>query len=139
MNLIVFVDKNNGMLFCGKRQTKDKVLLRYVLDNIVKNSRLYITEYTASLFKNIKDNVNIVNNVLTVDDSDCFCIAECVIPEYYDLEKFKTLHVFVWDRAYPATSYLSKLIISKYELDSRETLELSGTHRTVDHYVYTRG
>jgi len=49
MILIVCVEKNGGMLFFGKRLSRDRILTEKILSE-TKNSRLVLTPYSAKLF-----------------------------------------------------------------------------------------
>ena len=52
MNIIVCVDKNNGMSFCGKRQSQDRVLRERVLE-MTNGSRLLMNSYSAKQFESL--------------------------------------------------------------------------------------
>ena len=49
MKLIFCLDKNNGMLFAGKRQSRDSILYEELLKRIGE-CKLWISSYSASLF-----------------------------------------------------------------------------------------
>ena len=62
MNIIVCVDKDNGMLFNNRRLSKDKILCEKILE-ITSSSKLLMNEYTKSLFEN-SENIIVDNNFL---------------------------------------------------------------------------
>ena len=42
MNLIICIDINNGMMFNNRRQSRDKMLIKHIL-NLIGDKRLWIT------------------------------------------------------------------------------------------------
>ena len=60
MNVIVCVDKNNGMAFMGKRQSMDCVLREKILE-IANGSRLLMNGFSAKQFESTA--------AITVDES----------------------------------------------------------------------
>ena len=47
MTLMICIDKNDGMLFCGKRLSKDKLLRERMLKN-AEGARLLVNSFTAT-------------------------------------------------------------------------------------------
>lgn len=97
MNVIVCVDKNNGMLFNNRRQSQDQVLREKVLE-ICVDSILYVNNYTAKQFD---DSTPIVvdDEFLLKAQSGEFCFVEnSEIP----IDKVEKFYVFNWNRKYPA-------------------------------------
>ena len=96
MNVIICVDKNNGMLFNGRRQSQDSVLREKVLE-LCNNSALLVNEYTAKQFE---ENAPIIvdNDFLSKAQPSDFCFVEnSEIP----IEQVGKFYIFNWNRKYP--------------------------------------
>ncbi|MBO5856627.1 MAG: ribonuclease Z, partial [Clostridia bacterium] len=103
MNIIVCVDKDNGMLFNNRRLSKDKIVSEKILE-ITSSSKLLMNEYTKSLFEN-SENIIVDNNFLRNANSGDFCFIENVnINEYDEIEQ---VYIFNWNRKYPADKFFN--------------------------------
>lgn len=99
MTLVACVDDKNGLLFAGRRQSKDRILLEHLLAR-ASGHRLWTSAYSASQFED--------PTVLCVDDAyadkmdtDDWCFVENgVIPQNAD-----TVILYRWNRRYPADRY----------------------------------
>ncbi len=99
MRIILCLDDNNGMLFNNRRQSRDKVLVEDIINNL-QGERLNIFEFSKALFVNFLDKI---------------CIAEKLekgklyFVESLDLEPFSEemteIIVYRWNRIYPADFY----------------------------------
>ncbi|MGI6499847.1 MAG: hypothetical protein ACOX1S_03035 [Anaerostipes sp.] len=104
MNVIVCLDKNNGMMFNERRQSQDRIVLERILE-ITKDSNLFMNSYSYELFKEMKDtNIFVCDNFLeqAAKMDYCFVENESLI-KYKD--KIKKIIVFRWNRVYPADVY----------------------------------
>lgn len=97
MNIIVCIDKNNGMSFCGKRQSMDCVLQEKVLE-IVGASRLLMSSYSARQFENTAGIV-VDDDFLNNANQGDFCFVE---NNEISSENVEGFYVFNWNRKYPA-------------------------------------
>jgi hypothetical protein len=113
MKLIVCVSNNNGMMFNNRRQSRDKTLIKKIMD-MTNGDTVAIHPYSQSLF---------VEYEPTVGDSPC--LTECdyafvedpaLIPQ--DMQ-FDEIILCRWNRDYPADKFFN-LIMSQYELKSTE-------------------
>ena len=62
MNIIVCIDKKNGMMFNKRRQSQDKQLIDKII-NIVDGACLLVSKYSFPLFSNY-------SNIKVTDDFD---------------------------------------------------------------------
>ena len=100
MNIIVCVDKSNGMMFNNRRQSQDKELISKIVE-LTSGARLLMSEYSAQMFG---ENAVIVadNNFITQAQSGDFAfIEETEIPT----EQVEDIYIFNWNRDYPADTY----------------------------------
>ena len=126
MTLIFCVDESGGMLFCGKRQSRDRILNDYI-QTLVGESPLWVTPYTAKLFPWGKP------------------ISDCNGEGYYfvedgpfDLEQADELILCHWNRRYPGDTFLD---LSTVRADFRKinTEELAGSsHEKITIETYRR-
>lgn len=128
MIAIVCLDKRNGMYFNERRQSRDRFVIRDILDT-VKNGNLFITPYSEELFENctycLSDNYF---NEATEDD---YCFIENVV---LNEEKTKKIIVYRWDKVYPSDY---KLNLSAWKLT--DTSEFEGySHETILKEVYEK-
>ncbi len=100
MNIIVCVDKSNGMMFNNRRQSQDKELISKIVE-LTSGARLLMSEYSAQMFG---ENAVIVadNNFIAQAQSGDFAfIEETEIPT----EQVEDIYIFNWNRDYPADTY----------------------------------
>lgn len=96
MIVITCVDDNKGMLFNGRRQSKDKKVTEKILE-IVGDHPMYINEFSQSLFP---EKSFLCENPLETCGMDDFCFIENLSLTPYK-EKINKLYLFHWNRVYP--------------------------------------
>ena len=96
MKIILCLDKSSGMLFCGKRQSRDKLLVEDLLE-LTKGKRLFINSFSKGLFTTVND-VIITDDMLTEAKPEDYCFVENFIP---DLTNVEELVIYWWNRKYP--------------------------------------
>ena len=116
MIIIICLDKNNGMFFNNRRQSKDFKIIEKIID-IVNGKKLRISPYSYPLFENYKDKINleIGQDFLKKAVSGEFCFVE-----NQDIRPYERLAeriiVFKWNRVYPADMLFDQSIIEKRRL-----------------------
>lgn len=128
MKLIICVDKNNGLSFNRRRQSRDRV----VTQDIVHCAPVRIAPVSAALFADAPDAVTVSEDYLTAAKPGEFCFAELLpLPEAPE-----ALTIYRWDRDYPADAFLP-YDLSRWKLVSVE--ELTGhSHERIFKEVYTK-
>ncbi len=97
MIVAVCVDDNMGMLFFGKRQSRD----RAVLDNFIKSAgknKAYIKKFSARLFEG--RNVTVDDNCLETAGEKDYCFIENADITPY-ASKISKIILYKWNRDYP--------------------------------------
>ena len=102
MNIIVCVDKNNGMAFMGKRQSMDCVLREKVLE-LSNGSRLLMNSYSAKQFEN-PDSIIVDDDFLLNANQGDFCFVE---DKEVTAENVESFYVFNWNRKYPGDLFFT--------------------------------
>lgn len=98
MNIIVCVDKKNGVMFNGRRQSQDKVLRSKVME-LCYGSRLLMNEYSGIQFSEYSD-IIVKNDFLQQAGEGDYCFVEDggMPPP----ENIENIIIFNWNRVYPA-------------------------------------
>ena len=132
LNIIVCVDKDNGMLFNNRRLSKDKILCEKILE-ITSSSKLLMNEYTKSLFEN-SEKIIVDNNFLQNANLGDFCFIENIdINEYDQIEQ---VYIFNWNRKYPADRFFN-LNLSNFKKIKTENFA-GNSHEKITLEIYTR-
>lgn len=128
MKLIVCVDKNNGLSFNHRRQSRDRI----VTQDIVRCAPVRIAPASSSLFADYPGAVMVSEDFLTAAKPDEWCFAELLpLPEEPEV-----LTLYRWDRDYPADAFLP-YDLSRWTLVSVE--ELTGySHERIFKEVYAK-
>ncbi len=134
MNLIVCLDKSKGMLFGGKRQSRDSVLCEKILE-IAKGDRLFMSNFSAKLFENT-ESIIIDDNFLSTAQQGDYAFAECEINSLDNVEK---LIIFQWNRDYPGDVYFD-FNIQEYGFKKIKKEDFQGnSHKKITMEIYERG
>lgn len=131
MNIIVCVDKKNGMLFNSRRQSQDRELIKKVIE-ICSGARLLMNEYSGEMFSEYSD-VIVSDDFLSQAISGDFCFIE---DEEIPTDNIDCVYVFSWNRDYPADKYFTfNLTANGFKKEKKE--EFPGySHKkiTLTHY-----
>ena len=130
MNVIICLDQNNGMLFNNRRQSRDRIVRKNILEYI-NGAKLYMDEYSFKQFSEDKaDKIVVCDNFSNAEDSD-FCFVE---KQHINTEQINKLIVYRWDKIYPADVSFG---MNKIKLNLTETLEFQGySHEKIVREIY---
>ena len=133
MKLCVCLDKKNGMMFFGKRQSQDSKQ-RETLLSLVGENKLWMSVYSSKLFG---DSRNIV-----VDDNCGFLAREndyCFIEDQpFDISMCSTIIIYKWNRQYQADkSFTVDLKAEGFKKISTKDFEGS-SHDKITEEIYER-
>lgn len=127
---IVCLDQNNGMYFNERRQSRDRYVIRDIL-NMTKDGNLYIHSYSEELFASNKNSYIICDDYFSGSSEKDYCFVENHI---LDQDRTEKLIVYRWDKVYPADY---KINLSGWTLIS--TLEFTGySHEKITKEVYIK-
>ena len=101
MKIIVVVSNDGGMMFNHRRQSKDQILRKHILE-LTTNSRLLVNEYTGRQFEEEeKESIVIDNACLDIAGANDYVFVENMdILPYVD--KIDEIIMYCWNRAYPS-------------------------------------
>lgn len=130
MNVIICLDQNNGMLFNNRRQSRDRIVRKNILEYI-NGAKLYMDKYSFKQFSEDKaDNIVVCDNFSNVEESD-FCFVE---KQHINTEQINKLIVYRWDKIYPADVSFG---MNEIKLNLTETLEFQGySHEKIVREIY---
>lgn len=130
MQVILTLDDENGMMFNHRRQSRDRVMLKRLIE-LTKGKRLYMSPYTAGLFPDgLPTGAVATPNFLAQADTEDICFVEdsSLLPIR---NAITVLYVFRWNRLYPADRRLDidlsgwqKEVVDEFPGSSHDTITL---------------
>ena len=145
MKLIAITDDHKGMMFNHRRQSKDQMLRKEIL-NLCKSKTLYMNAYTYSQFEeNEKNNVKIhvAESFLSACDKhskekteeDAYYFVENEnLAEW--LERISEIVLFQWNTRYPADFYFT-IDLSEFHLVSAKDFP-GNSHNNITMEIYKK-
>ncbi len=134
MNIIVCIDDEGGMLFNGRRQSKDR-LLRQQARLLANGQPLWMNAYTARQFAEDGEPVIIDEAFSAKAPQDAWCFVEDpdLIPS---TDKIQQVALYRWNRLYPSdVKFPMALFEGRWEQIS--TREFAGnSHEKITQEVY---
>lgn len=132
MNLIACVDKDLGLSFNGRRQSRDRAVVARILA-LSGSARLLMSPASQSLFAPAEHLVA-DPNFLTLAKAGDFCFLE---QGPLPTENVERVFLFHWNRAYPADCYFT-LDLGALRRVSRE--DFAGhSHKKITLEIYEGG
>ena len=99
MKIAVCLDDKNGMLFGGRRQSKD-LYLRQQLLQLAQPNALWMNSFSAKQFEP-RDAIFVAEDFLELAPQDQWCFVENVdVLPYKD--KIQSIAIYRWNRHYPS-------------------------------------
>ena len=131
MHLILCLDDRNGLSFCGRRLSSDRLVCSHML-RLRGNSKLWMNAYSGKLFP--EASVQIHDDFFQKASSGEYCFAETgPLPAAQCLE---SVVIYRWNRHYPSTEKLPQTYLNGLRCIHRE--EFSGcSHDTITMERYT--
>ena len=128
MTIYLCLDDRQGLRFNGRRQSKDRELIKDVLSSV--QGTLYVEPYSLKLFA---EGTAAVTD--TVPSDGCF-FAERPMAEHMD--KIDKLVIYKWNRAYPADMYFDICPLEQgFRLVSKEDIQ-GYSHEKITKEVYIK-
>lgn len=133
MKLIVCLDERNGMLFGGRRQSRDAAICTKILQ-LAGDTELWMNAYSGRLFEGAQNTITIDTAFLEKAQENDFCFVENVDITQY-LPRVQQLIIFRWNRHYPADVYFPD--IDRWNLITTEDFP-GNSHEKITMEVYSR-
>lgn len=136
MKIIVCIDDRFGMLFFGKRQSRDSALLAEMKEYI-GDARLLCHPFSEKMLKEADIKFKASEKFLDKAKRDDYCFVENMhIREYMD--EVDELVIYNWNRHYPSDMQLD-IIPGTFGLALREKKEFVGSsHEKITKEIYRK-
>ncbi|MBE6801543.1 MAG: hypothetical protein E7530_01510 [Ruminococcaceae bacterium] len=133
MKVIICLDDNGGMLFNNRRQSRDKEVLKDIINNL-KGEKLFISPFSEKLFDDYSENVIIDEEFLIKASENDTCFVENNTLKA--VSGINEIVVYKWNRVYP-TDFKCSVDLSELELV--ETIDFKGfSHEKITKETYKR-
>ena len=134
MKIIVCIDDKFGVLFDGKRQSRDRVLIEDLMD-FIGSSRLIISPFSAALFDGLAVEINTSPTAVAGADDFVFCESGGLLSH---LEKINEVVIYKWNRTYPRDVLLDLLPWERgFKLIDRFDF-VGSSHKKITREVYRK-
>ncbi len=117
MTIAICLDDDNGILFNGRRQSRDRVLINDLINSAAADQMIWIHPYSLPLFQEFADRVRVDEDYLhrAADTDICFVEREKLSGMQ---DRIDGWIVYRWNRRYPS--------------DNKLTTELDGYRKTAE-------
>lgn len=134
MTVAVCVDNSGGMLFNGRRLSRDRVMIEDLL-SLAGSVPVRAAPFSAALFSKAAERAEICRDFLSAAGDGAFCFVENVPLAGY-MDRVEKLIIYRWNRDYPSDVKLD-VQPEEYGLRLAESLEFAGSsHDKITREVY---
>ena len=135
MIVIIFLDDKKGMMFNGRRQSRDKAVTKRI-QKLCEGKKLWMNTYSGKLYGSLEGVYALVDDdFLSLADKKDFCLIESENLKPF-AENIDKIIVYWWNRAYPADVHLD-LDLSQWE--KKEQYEFQGrSHEKIVEEIYEK-
>ena len=134
MKLILFLDERGGMLFLGKRQSKDSAAREYIL-KMTAGHRLWMNGYSAGQFEGA-EGISLSESPMRDAGAEDYVLIEN-LP--VTLDAASEVILFLWNRHYPSDIRFDIARLTGAGFRLAETREFAGTsHEKITVEFYRR-
>ena len=131
MHFIVCIDDRDGLSFCGRRLSKDRLLNEHML-RLTAGQKLWMSPYSGKMFS--ADQVLADENFLDKAQKGDYCFLETDFPD--SLEQVESVTVYYWNRSYPSTERFPRQLLGAMRLVCTEEFAGSSHEKiTMERYA----
>jgi len=132
MHLIFCIDDRDGLSFCGRRLSQDKILNQHML-RITTGHKLWMSPYSGKLFPG--EDICVDEDFQHKADLGDYCFLE-TSPLLEAYENLESLILYHWNRSYPSTQKFPRSLLKNMHLESIEEFPGSSHEKiTMERYV----
>lgn len=135
MNVILCLDNKKGMMFNGRRQSRDRVV-RERIARMAAGNVLRMNSYSAGQFREKLPNVRVSDSFMEESKAGEYCFVENT-PLAPWVDQIEELTVFRWNRSYPADVRLDLELDGGWKLAKTEDFP-GYSHDKITMEVYRR-
>lgn len=135
MKVIVCLDDHNGMMFNNRRQSRDKMVIKDIIETC-NDKILYMNYYSDALFDSY-DNRAVYDTFPTHAKEDDFCFVEnAKLLPFEDM--ISEFIIYRWNRVYPS-DFKFDIPLSEHGWTLKSSTEFPGnSHEKITKEIYTR-
>ena len=135
MKIIVCLDDYGGMLFNHRRQSRDRVLIADVMQDMA-DKKICILAYSELLFADYEGRYTVVEDFSDLPD-DSVCFVENVDVKPF-MDSISAVTVYNWNRVYPR-DFVFDINLEKEGFSLMSSREFAGySHENIRKEVYER-
>ena len=134
MTIALCIDDKNGMMFNKRRQSRDRLLIKDLIASL-DGRKLLVNSFSAPLFSEYPDSIEIMENPLDHAGGNDVCFVENIDPSSY-ADKADRIILYRWNRHYPSDMKLT-LDLGAYRLLSSRDFAGS-SHEKITREDYTK-
>lgn len=135
MKIFICLDDNKGMMFNGRRQSRDEAVVKDILD-FAGEEKVWVSSYSSKLFHTNQERILLEDNISKDTLIHGYFFIENVPLKLYE-DSIENLIVYCWNRVYPADVYLDINLNTDWEMI--DTKEFGGkSHEKITRKIYRR-
>lgn len=137
MEIIVCLDDSNGMMFGGKRQSRDRVVTQDI--GRLTAGRLVIMPYSVSLFEKTDIEYSVCREDVSTCEKDSVLFVENIsVSDIFSTFSVEKVVIYKWNRKYPGDVFFDVDLAEKgYKLT--EAVDLTGfSHEKITREIYEK-
>lgn len=136
MTAVVCVENRGGMLFYGRRVSRDRVLIDNLLE-LAGDAPVRLAPFSAGLFTKARERVLISGDFLDAAGEGEVCFVEDAALGPY-MDKVERLVIYRWNRDYPSDMSFD-VQPEEYGLRLADSRDFAGSsHENITREVYVR-
>lgn len=133
MFLVFCIDKQFGLSFDGKRQSRDIEVTRRI-KTLFEGKKISALPYSKTVLDNVLEHVNYIQDIDNVS-TDVLFIENIHLK---NLDNFDYVYMFVWDKVYPQDNVFNESLLKNYELIEIQTFT-GYSHEEITLKIYKKG
>lgn len=104
LTVAICIDEKGGMLFGGKRQSKDRILIKNLLE--LCQGTIHITDFSRALFSEHEEKIMVSKKPYKKCDKGDVCFIEDVPFSDFQTDVDRLI-IYKWNRHYPSDTVLN--------------------------------
>ena len=133
MRLIFCIDDKGGMMFFGKRQSKDSVLRNWIV-NYAQGAKLWMSLYSAKQFDG-NPGIFVDNDYMSKAEENDVCFIE---DGKYSADRASEIVLCKWNRHYPADKFFDVDLKSLGFKKAKSADIVGNSHEKITIEIYRR-
>lgn len=135
MTVIAFIDNDGGMMFFGKRLSRDSAAMEDI-KKISEGKRIFASPYSMPLFEGFENEIIYDEEFLSKAESGDICFVEDArISDF--AEKIDSAYIYSWNRDYPSDFFMDIDFKKDFRFDSEFDFEGS-SHENITRRYYVK-